>query len=580
MAKKLGLSFLLFSFLAVFFQNCGQNGFGVKSPPTSDFASSSSTDDPLFLYAWHLNNTGQKVFSQSTGVAGIDMGLQQAWNAGIYGEGINILVSDDGVDYKHEDLEANFAKTKEFRDYLVTDWLSYTAIPADADFHGTSVSGLIASVGWNGKGSIGVAPKAKLLATNFMSNDVTKSSDVIADQAKGTVDIVNMSWGYSQSNYTSIDPSFSSQLRFGVDNGRSGKGTIYVRSAGNARLELITRSINDYRLGSANFDGNNVTPYTINVGAIFSNGKNAYYSSPGPSLWISGPGGEDGTTSPAMVTTDRIGCTLGYANQSVSATTAAIGSGFQKGSNGNTGCNYTATFNGTSSAAPNVTGGIALLLQAYPKLTWRDVKYILAKTALKAQADLDQSENYLYQKNSTRFANHKSPTGYVWDDGWVINDAGFNFNNLFGFGIINVDAAIAFAKTYTTLFSGLLTEKDYQSTGLSLAVPDFNKDGVTNTISVTDDVRIESIQIEVSVSHANAGELAVELISPNNKRSVLVHMNNSLDGTTNMTAYKFLTNKFYFESSLGDWKIKIIDGRSGNSGTLTAWKLKIAGQLQ
>lgn len=577
MAKKLVYSLLIFSLTSIFFQNCGSNGFGVESPPMSD-SNSNANGDPLLPYAWHLNNTGQKVFSQSSGLAGIDLGIQKTWGAGIYGEGVKVLVSDDGVDNSHEDLVQNFSKLKLYRDYLVINWMSFSAIPSNVDFHGTSVSGLIGATGWNGKGSRGVAPKVTMIATNFMSNDVAKTSDVIADQAKGDVDIVNMSWGYEQNNYTSIDSAFNDQLRFGVDNGRSGKGIIYIRSSGNARLELISRTVNDYRLGSANFDGNNITPYTINVGSIFANGKNAYYSSPGPALWISAPGGEDGISSPAMVTTDRSGCSLGYAKTEVSSTTGSIGGGFQKGSTENPGCNYTVTFNGTSSAAPNVTGSIALLLQAYPNLSWRDVKYILAKTALKAQADLDQSENYLYQKSPNHFVNHKSPTGYVWDDGWVVNDAGFNFNNLFGFGIINVDAAMEFAKTYNSLFSGLLTVRSYQSNSLNLAIPDYHKDGVSDTINVTDNLRIEAIQVEVSATHPNAGELAVELVSPNNKRSVLVNMNNSLDGTDNMTAYTFLTNKFYFESSPGNWKLRLIDGRTGNTGTLTSWKLKIYGQ--
>lgn len=576
MAKKLSISLVLFLLVSLFFQNCGPSGFGVETPPISD--SSSSTDDPLLPYAWHLNNTGQKVFAQSGGVAGIDLGLQKTWAAGVYGNGVKVQVSDDGVDSTHEDLENNLVKMKLFRDYLVTNWLSFTAIPSDADFHGTSVSGLIAAVGWNGKGSRGVAPKAALIATNFMSDDVPKTSDIIADQAKGDVDIVNMSWGAIQSNYMVIDSSFSDQMRSGVDIGRSGKGTIYVRSSGNGRLEMVARSVNDYRIGSANFDGYNTTPYTINVAALTASGKNAVYSSPGASLWVSAPGGVDGISSPAMVTTDRSGCKLGYAKTDVSTTTGSIGGGFQKGLGENSGCNYTVTFNGTSSAAPNVTGSIALLLSAYPKLSWRDVKYILAKTALKAQADLDQSENYLYQVSPTGYANHKSPTGYVWDDGWVINDAGFNYNNLFGFGMINVDAAMDFAKTYTSLFSGLLQVKNYQSSALSLAIPDYNKDGITDTINVTDNLRIEAIQVQVSVTHPNAGELAVELVSPNNKRSVLVPMNNSLDGTANMTAYTFLTNKFYFESSLGNWKIRIIDGRTGSTGTLTSWKLSVYGQ--
>ncbi|MCK6598045.1 MAG: proprotein convertase P-domain-containing protein [Bdellovibrionaceae bacterium] len=208
------------------------------------------------------------------------------------------------------------------------------------------------------------------------------------------------------------------------------------------------------------------------------------------------------------------------------------------------------------------------------------MKYILAKTALKAQADSAQNENYLYLQNPTRFANQKSPVGYIWDDGWTINQAGFNFHNLFGFGIINVDAAIEYAKSYSSLFQQVQSQFDYNSTGLNLSIPDNNKDGVESLVSVTDNIRIEAIQIKVTLTHSNVGELAVELISPRGDRSVVVPMNNSLDGTSNYAGYTFLTNRFFMESSAGNWKLKIVDGRSGNTGNLTSWKLSFYGVQQ
>src|SRR5262249_15138039 len=43
--------------------------------------------------------------------------------------------------------------------------------------------------------------------------------------------------------------------------------------------------------------------------------------------------------------------------------------------------NYTSRFNGTSAAAPLVTGVIALMLEANPNLTYRDVQEILVRSS-------------------------------------------------------------------------------------------------------------------------------------------------------------------------------------------------------
>src|SRR5262249_12056459 len=43
--------------------------------------------------------------------------------------------------------------------------------------------------------------------------------------------------------------------------------------------------------------------------------------------------------------------------------------------------NYTSRFNGTSAAAPMVSGVIALMLQANPQLSYRDVQEILVRTS-------------------------------------------------------------------------------------------------------------------------------------------------------------------------------------------------------
>ena len=48
-----------------------------------------------------------------------------------------------------------------------------------------------------------------------------------------------------------------------------------------------------------------------------------------------------------------------------------------------TGC--TSSHTGTSAAAPLAAGMIALMLQAKPCLTWRDIQHIIVHTALKVR---------------------------------------------------------------------------------------------------------------------------------------------------------------------------------------------------
>ena len=53
-------------------------------------------DDPLYGCQWHLNNR-----------EGQDINVEAVWTEGIDGEGVNIAVVDETVDYSHEDLAEN-----------------------------------------------------------------------------------------------------------------------------------------------------------------------------------------------------------------------------------------------------------------------------------------------------------------------------------------------------------------------------------------------------------------------------------------------------------------------------------------
>ena len=55
--------------------------------------------------------------------------------------------------------------------------------------------------------------------------------------------------------------------------------------------------------------------------------------------------------------------------------------------------NYTQCMNGTSAASPNAAGVVALMLQANPSLSWRDVRRILATTARRLDMHMEWFQN-------------------------------------------------------------------------------------------------------------------------------------------------------------------------------------------
>jgi len=329
---------------------------------------------------------------------------------------------------------------------------------------------------------------------------------------------------------------------------------------------------------NANFDPGNTLPYQIVVGAVNADGIKASYSTTGSAIWASAPGGEFGENAavapglapvayePAMVTTDQSGCTNGYSR------TAATSSNFNKGTvpGTNTSCNYTNTMNGTSSATPVTVGAIALILEANPALTWRDVKHILASTARQIDAARPAVSFVLGNGLS-----------YIAEPAWTTNFAGFKFHNWYGFGMVNASAAVNMARTYTLGQLGTLADTGFiASAPLNLAIPDNSSVGATNAMNVpnTPAVQfIEAVQIRVSATHTFTGDLGIELISPKGTRSVLKNIRDGFGGSANLSNMVLLSNAFYGENPTGTWTIKAIDGDALDTGTLDNWGIRVYG---
>ncbi len=544
-----------------------------------------SLTDPLVQHQWHLENTGQTAFSDIAGTPCEDLNLIQTIASGFTGNGVKVAVVDTGLEIAHGDLAPNVVSGASW-DFVNSDTDPTNTAATNGD-HGTSVAGLIAARGENGIGSSGVAPLASLVGYNFLISTQTSAQRVDSlGGATGTpfksddVFVFNQSFGTDNTDDFLINSMLEAQLVDGVTNLRGGKGAIYVKSAGNGFGDFTGGSgacniANFFGVScqNANMDPSNSAPWNIVTGALNALGFRSSYSTAGSALWISAPGGEFGFAAatagsgfiavayqPAMITVDQSGCSAGYSpNSPVNP--------FQlQGHAENPNCDYTSTFNGTSSAAPVLAGAIALILEANPALTWREVKHILASTAV--QVDAGNTGTTITLGGGT----------YQAELGWTTNAAGYKFHNWYGFGRVDVDAAVTMAQGFSSTFGTFGNTGFTDSGALLLAIPDDSPTGVTNVNTVSSALTfIEAVQISVSLTHPYIGDIAIELTSPQGTRSILFNTGNGFANSNNLSGMILLSNAFYGEAPNGNWTIKIVDGFSGLTGTLTEWQIKIFG---
>lgn len=538
--------------------------------------------DPLAPEQWHLYSNGQSTFSQRGSSEGADLKMVKAINTSTNGKGIRIAISDTGLDVNHEDLFENILES-ECRNYDLNG-PSYLGDPTPStgsatEAHGTMVAGIIAAVEQNKIGIRGIAPKAQIAGFKYLGTELSK--DKVIDQTAGDFDIFNYSYGALQCSISSVTRDQIDALKWGTENLRNGKGAIYIKAAGNEWSGILSNcnsTIIDadkkYYYGNTNFEALNTLPYLIVVGALGSNGKTASYSTPGANLWVVAPGGEDGIKNPAILTTDLSGCKMGV------ATSRAPEGRFDSNPELNHNCNYTSRMRGSSAATPMVSGAVALILSVNPELSWREVKYILAKSSDKPLSPSAVS----HHPRSNRM-----PEGFIYQEGWTTNKAGHSFHNWYGFGSVNIDRAIEMATNYdskNSAFKDQLRSTTINTTHESVyksivkkPIADFTNMGVEDSQTVLHDLIIESVQLEISVDHESSQDLAIELYSPSGTKSIVVNPSNGITDR-NFVSELFGTNAFYGEKALGTWKIRVIDAEKNQiEGSLIEWGLRIYGHV-
>lgn len=331
----------------------------------SDIKSSWVPSDSYYNNLWGLSNKGQAIVGQS-GLAGIDINAQKAWDITKGSNSVVVAVIDSGVDYDHPDLKNNiWINNKEIPDNYIDDdsngyiddvngWDFYwnNNDPDDYNGHGTHVSGTIAAAS-NSSGVVGVAPNVKIMPLRFINSSgegtVSDAIKAIDYATKMGAKILNNSWGgasYSQALYDAIKNS----------------NTLFVAAAGNDGLN--TDNSPTY---PASYDLSNI----LSVAAIDNKGNLASFSNYGVNtVDVAAPGVNIYSTTPY---------------------------------------NSYQYYSGTSMATPHVSGEAALVFSKNPSTNPLTIKNIIMKSVVK----LSSLQNKI---NTGGLINAAAAVGGVSDD--------------------------------------------------------------------------------------------------------------------------------------------------------------------
>jgi len=280
-------------------------------------------NDPYFSYQWHFDN-------QTYG--GIHM--KDAWDIA-NGQGVTVAVVDSGI-RKGTDLTNTC---------FVPGWdfVGNDNDPTDDNGHGTHIAGTIAQSTNNNLGVAGIAYKSCLMAVRVLDANGSGTYANVAAGIRWAADkgakVINLSLGGSADSQTLKDAvAYAYQ-----------KGVAVVAACGNDN--------NPNCLYPAAYDN-----YVIAIGATQYDETKAPYSNYGPSLDLVAPGGN------TSVDQNNDGYGDGVLQQTFTISNGRINWGFY-------------FFQGTSMAAPHVSGVAALLISAGKANTPDQIRTILQQTA-------------------------------------------------------------------------------------------------------------------------------------------------------------------------------------------------------
>lgn len=340
------------------------------NPPLLPVATQTPGKDPLLSSQWGM----------------LDIGGPQAWNQFKIMTPIIVAVIDTGVDYTHPDLNPNMwrnpgetgtdaaGKNKANNgidddnngyvdDVVGYDFLSNDSLPYDLATpgwrlllgggnpgHGTHCAGNVAARGDNKLGISGVAPQAQIMALRFIGNQGGTTSAAIKS-IKYAVDngakVLSNSWGSEGENPS--EDAENKALRDIISYAEA-KGVLFIAAAGNGHRGKGYDNDTDSRPAyPASYSHSNI----ISVAAIDANDRLGGFSNWGKkTVHIAAPGVKIFSTTVGGKYSDQV-------------------------------IPFVAKWEGTSMAAPHVSGAAALYWSLHPDKSANEVKEAILNSAVK-----------------------------------------------------------------------------------------------------------------------------------------------------------------------------------------------------
>lgn len=295
------------------------------------------TDDPLYDQQWALYNSSNRC----------DIHTQEAWAISTGDSDIVVAVIDSGIIRNHEDLQANIwtnpNETSDSQDNdqngFVDDIYGWDFVSNDADntddfypaYHGTHVAGIIGAEANNDQGISGVCWDVKLMALKILDDDGVGTDARIIN----AIDYATANGAFLTNNSYGGGPE-SSSIKAAITRAQN-RNRLFVAAAGN----------NPYGAGTNN-DTNPIYPASYDNANIVS----------------------------VLATTDeddKAGFSM-YGQNSVDLGAPGVDIVSTK-------LNGYHSLDGTSMAAPHVTGAAALALGVCPGLVYGRLKDLIVDGA-------------------------------------------------------------------------------------------------------------------------------------------------------------------------------------------------------